>query len=75
MQPTPWKRTPLRRTSSVYHSIKHSFEQAGTTSSKSQGTGLGLAIVKHIALLHHARIDLQSQVGSGTTIKVTFPKA
>ena len=29
MQPTPWKRTPLRRTSSVYHSIKHSFEQAG----------------------------------------------
>ena len=42
---------------------------------KNGGTGLGLAIVKHIALLHHARIDLQSQVGSGTTIKVTFPKA
>ncbi len=39
------------------------------------GTGLGLAIVKHIALLHDARIDLQSQVGSGTTIRVTFPKA
>ena len=39
------------------------------------GTGLGLAIVKHIALLHDARIDLQSQVGSGTSIKVTFPRA
>ena len=39
------------------------------------GTGLGLAIVKHIALLHDARIDLQSQVGTGTTIRVTFPKA
>lgn len=38
------------------------------------GTGLGLAIVKHIALLHDAHIDLQSQVGTGTTIKVTFPK-
>ena len=38
------------------------------------GTGLGLAIVKHIALLHDARIDLQSQVGSGTTIRVTFPR-
>ena len=38
------------------------------------GTGLGLAIVKHIALLHDARIDLQSQVGTGTTIRVTFPK-
>lgn len=41
---------------------------------KNGGTGLGLAIVKHIALLHDARIDLQSQVGTGTTIKVTFPK-
>ena len=39
------------------------------------GTGLGLAIVKHIALLHGARIDLQSQVGTGTTVTVTFPKA
>ena len=38
------------------------------------GTGLGLAIVKHIALLHEARIDLQSQVGTGTTIRVTFPQ-
>ena len=38
------------------------------------GTGLGLAIVKHIALLHDAKIDLQSQVGTGTTIRVTFPK-
>ena len=26
------------------------------------------------ALLHDARIDLQSQVGTGTTIRVTFPK-
>ena len=38
------------------------------------GTGLGLAIVKHIAMLHGARIDLKSQVGTGTTIRVTFPK-
>lgn len=38
------------------------------------GTGLGLAIVKHIALLHDAHIDLQSQVGTGTIIRVTFPK-
>ena len=38
------------------------------------GTGLGLAIVKHIALLHDAKIDLQSQVGTGTTIRGSFPK-
>ena len=38
------------------------------------GTGLGLAIVKHIALLHDARIDLQSQVGTGTTIRGDLPR-
>ena len=38
------------------------------------GTGLGLAIVKHIAVLHGARIDLESTVGTGTTIRITFPK-
>ena len=43
-------------------------------SKETGGTGLGLAIVKHIALLHDARIDLQSQVGTGTTIRVIFPK-
>lgn len=36
------------------------------------GTGLGLAIVKHIAALHRANITLTSQLGEGTTIRVTF---
>lgn len=36
------------------------------------GTGLGLAIVKHIVELHDARIDLDSEVGEGTTIRVEF---
>ena len=39
------------------------------------GTGLGLAIVKHAALFHSATIDLQSELGKGTTITVTFPAA
>ena len=39
------------------------------------GTGLGLAIVKHIALIHNARIKLDSQVDVGTTITVTFETA
>lgn len=38
------------------------------------GTGLGLAIVKHAAVFHHAEIDLQSELGVGTTITVTFPR-
>ena len=38
------------------------------------GTGLGLSIVKHAARLHHARIELNSTEGKGTTVTVTFPK-
>ena len=37
------------------------------------GTGLGLSIVKHGAMLHHARLTLDSEVGVGTTIRVAFP--
>lgn len=36
------------------------------------GTGLGLAIVKHIVELHGADILLESEVGRGTVIRVTF---
>ena len=37
------------------------------------GTGLGLSIVKHAAMLHNAKIDVDSNVGEGTTITVRFP--
>lgn len=36
------------------------------------GTGLGLAIVKHIVSQHHAKLELNSEEGSGTDIKVIF---
>ncbi len=39
------------------------------------GTGLGLAIVKHIARIHNASIHLESEVGQGTTITVSFETA
>lgn len=38
------------------------------------GTGLGLAIVKHIAMLLGAKIELKSQVGTGTLVTVIFPQ-
>lgn len=44
-------------------------------SKETGGTGLGLSIVKHAAMTCGARIELQSKVGEGTTIKVRFPKA
>lgn len=37
------------------------------------GTGLGLSIVKHGAMIHHAKIDVISKVGRGTTMTVIFP--
>lgn len=39
------------------------------------GTGLGLAIVKHIAERHRARLAIESEVGQGTCVSVTFPLA
>ncbi len=37
------------------------------------GTGLGLSIVKHVAICHNAKIEVKSEVGTGTTITVVFP--
>jgi len=37
------------------------------------GTGLGLAIVKHVLLRHDARLDIQSEIGEGSTFAAVFP--
>ena len=38
------------------------------------GTGLGLSIVKHGAVYHNASVDVESEIGKGTTISLTFNK-
>lgn len=42
-------------------------------SSSTGGTGLGLAIVKHVAAAHAARLQIESQLGEGSTFTLVFP--
>lgn len=37
------------------------------------GTGLGLAIVKHVANRHHAKLEIASEEGKGSTFSIVFP--
>jgi len=49
------------------------FYRVDKSRSKSTGgTGLGLAIVKHIIARHNATLELESEAGKGTKIKVIF---
>jgi two-component system, OmpR family, phosphate regulon sensor histidine kinase PhoR len=38
------------------------------------GTGLGLSIVKHILIRHQAKLEISSEIGTGSTFSVLFPK-
>ncbi len=42
-------------------------------SKASGGTGLGLSIVKHAVQYHHGEIELHSEEGRGTTIRIWLP--
>jgi signal transduction histidine kinase len=37
------------------------------------GTGLGLSIVRHLVESHGGRVDLESAMGAGTTVRVVLP--
>ena len=52
--------------------VFESFYRAGNVGNI-QGTGLGLSMVKKAVDLHGGQISLESQVGVGTTVKVTLP--
>lgn len=54
--------------------IKDRLFDSFVTSGKKGGTGLGLAIVKKLIEEQKGHIEVESQVGKGTTFKIFFPK-
>ena len=49
------------------------FEPFFTTRSKDGHKGMGLAVVHRIVEDHHARISIDSRMGQGTQVRITFP--
>ena len=54
----------------IQHKI---FEPFFTTKKAGEGTGIGLDIVQRIVEKHNAKLDMESEVGKGTTFSVTLP--
>ncbi len=56
--------------------ITERFYRVSTSRSReSGGTGLGLSIVKHVLTLHQARLEIESEVGRGSTFSCHFGAA
>jgi len=55
--------------------LEHVFERFYRSSSNEaiSGTGLGLSIAKEIMVAHEGEIEIQSDLGEGTTVTLLFP--
>ena len=53
--------------------VKKKIFEPFMTYGKKHGTGLGMAIVKKVIDDHHGTIDIESEIGHGTTITIRFP--
>ena len=53
--------------------MTHLFEPFFTTRPPGQGTGLGLYVCRNVVEKHGGRIEVESQVGQGSTFHVYLP--
>lgn len=53
--------------------IFHDFKQARSERQYRRGTGLGLAITRRLVALHQGSIQVESELGRGSTFKVLLP--
>lgn len=50
------------------------FQQVdGSNTRQHEGTGIGLSLVKEMVTLHGGTVEVESEVGKGTTFLITFP--
>jgi two-component system, NtrC family, sensor kinase len=49
------------------------FDPFYTTKPVGKGTGLGLSLSYGIIQKHHGKIDVQTELGTGTTFRVLLP--
>lgn len=57
--------------------LPHIFERfyRGSESGRTKGSGLGLAIAQAIILSHRGKIEVESKIGQGTLVSISFPIA
>ena len=60
---------PPEETSAVFEE----YRQTGDVRSRRAGTGLGLSIARRLVMMHGGTIQLESELGRGSTFTITLP--